>query len=654
MPQDNKYVMTLSLNILNHLGINLYSNVPAVLAEVVANAWDADAENIWIQLDKSEIVLTDDGHGMTDDDINTKYLCVGYRRRSTPGEAITPHFQRPVMGRKGIGKLSLFSVADIIEVQTVKDGQKNGFRLSTEDIQEAMTAGSSEQYYPLPLDPEAIEIEQGTKIVLSGLRKDIAQTASPLRKRLARRFSVIGSEHHFGININGVPVAVSDRDYFHKIQYLWLYDGSSEHYASLCPNLQNSEQRDGKLKDTHFEVSGWIGTVREPSDLKDHGDNLNKIVIMVRGKLAQEDILEEFGESGLYTKYVIGEIHADFLDIDDDDDITTSSRQKVIEDDPRYKALKGFVQKELKHIETAWGALRNKGGVESALKIPQIGEWFENLPPDHKKHAEAMFGKINQLPLEAEDKRRQFKYGVLAFESLRYKHNLKALDHISHENLQALTEVFASLDDIEATLYYQIISERIEIIKRLQAKVEENVLEKLVQEHLFKHLWLLDPAWERATDSAYMEKQVTAEFEKIDTDLTDEEKSGRLDIKYKKSSGMNVVIELKRADRVISTYDLAKQIDKYRTALIKLLERNKQGHEPVEFICIVGRELKEWADPKGRATSAKTLQAQGARVVMYQELISNAYKAYQEFLTKSAEAGYVYKLIQSIDTQDMD
>jgi hypothetical protein len=42
--------MTLSPNVLNHLGINLYTNVPAVLAETVANAWDADAEHVWIAI----------------------------------------------------------------------------------------------------------------------------------------------------------------------------------------------------------------------------------------------------------------------------------------------------------------------------------------------------------------------------------------------------------------------------------------------------------------------------------------------------------------------------------------------------------------------------------------------------------------------------
>lgn len=36
-------VMRISISALEHLGMNLYSNTPAVVSEVVANAWDADA-----------------------------------------------------------------------------------------------------------------------------------------------------------------------------------------------------------------------------------------------------------------------------------------------------------------------------------------------------------------------------------------------------------------------------------------------------------------------------------------------------------------------------------------------------------------------------------------------------------------------------------
>src|SRR5690349_2223587 len=105
--------MTLSLNVLNHLGINLYSNIPAVLSEVVANAWDADADRVNIQIDKRAdfITITDTGHGMNTHDINEKFLTVGYRRRDEKGGAVTRRYGRAVMGRKGIGKLSLFSIA---------------------------------------------------------------------------------------------------------------------------------------------------------------------------------------------------------------------------------------------------------------------------------------------------------------------------------------------------------------------------------------------------------------------------------------------------------------------------------------------------------------------------------------------------------------
>lgn len=84
---EHKYRMTLSLNVLRHLGFGLYSNIAAVLSEVVANAWDADAENVSISIDAEDghVTIEDDGHGMTVDDANRKYLTVGYERRNTDG-----------------------------------------------------------------------------------------------------------------------------------------------------------------------------------------------------------------------------------------------------------------------------------------------------------------------------------------------------------------------------------------------------------------------------------------------------------------------------------------------------------------------------------------------------------------------------------------
>ena len=54
MTNSSKYQMTINLNVLNHLGINLYSNIPAVLSEIVANSWDADATEVDIQIEKGQ------------------------------------------------------------------------------------------------------------------------------------------------------------------------------------------------------------------------------------------------------------------------------------------------------------------------------------------------------------------------------------------------------------------------------------------------------------------------------------------------------------------------------------------------------------------------------------------------------------------------
>lgn len=105
MPDKRKLEMTISLNALEHLGMNLYSNVPSVLSEIVANAWDADAKEVAIDLDKNAGRITiddDDGIGMSRDEVIDRFLNVGFKRRIQLGPE-TPKGRAPT-GRKGIGK----------------------------------------------------------------------------------------------------------------------------------------------------------------------------------------------------------------------------------------------------------------------------------------------------------------------------------------------------------------------------------------------------------------------------------------------------------------------------------------------------------------------------------------------------------------------
>lgn len=648
--------MTLSLNVLNHLGINLYSNVPAVLSEVVANAWDADAENVSIETDeeKKAIIIQDDGHGMTITDANYKYLMVGYRRREE-GPPVTETHKRPVMGRKGIGKLSLFSIANIIEVFSIKGGQKHGFRMVLEDIRNKIQ-NEDHTYYPEIITTLPDDLECGTRIIIRDFKREFRQPEIHLRRRLARRFAIIGEKHRFIIKVNNNQIKLTDRDYFHKVQFLWQYGDRGKEVAALCSACGSFNKRNALIPKTDYSVTGWIATSNEAGALRDAetGDSLNKIVVMVRGKVAQEDILDDFSEGGVYATYIFGEIHADFLDLDDNDDIATSSRQRILEDDPRYIQLKNFIRAELKNIQNHWTELRNEKGTHRALEISAINEWYNSLGKDNKKRAESLFGKINKLTIDSEEERRSLlKHGILAFESMRVKENLDALDALDGAMLEEFVRIFHDIDDIEATMYRQIVMSRVEVIRSLQSKVQENAQEKILQEHLYDALWLLDPGWERVESSEYMEQRVQTEFGKIDAKLTKDELNGRVDIKYRTTSGKHLIIELKRADKAVYSYDLLKQCDKYRQALKKILEAAGKSNEPIEVICVVGRKLKDWNDnPSDRKETDDYMARKSTRVVMYQELIANAEKSYSSFLEKEREAGRIFNLIQGIDSQD--
>ncbi len=654
---EHKYTMTANLNVLKHLGIGLYSNVPAVLSEAVANAWDADASKVEIKIDADNGVITikDDGHGMTISDANRKYLEVGYERRKDGG-SLTPN-GRPVMGRKGVGKLSLFSIARTVEVHSTKDNELHGFKMEVAGIEQA--AANRNEYHPIPL--QNVSLDKGTCLTLTDIKRRLSQSSQPLRRRLARRFSVIGSTHGFAIELNGKPVTVEDRGYHDKLQYIWTFGELGREVRAIAKNLEYHKELSNAIPAVSeyppLTIDGWIGTAKYPKYLKDPDtrESINGIVIMVRGKLAQENILDEFGDENLYSQYIIGEIHANFLDLDEADDIATTSRQRLIEDDPRYQTLKQTLGEHLRTIQNGWREQRDRGGRDVASTIPQIEKWYEGLNSDQKKNAMKLFGRINQLPLEEEsEKRRLFIGGILAFESLRFRNSLNRLDNISIDNLSALSEVFTQLDDLEQSAYYQVTKDRIEVIRKLTNLVDKNAKERALQEHLYKHLWLLDPSWERATRTEQMEKRIYNALDVVYFSLPPEEQKSRVDIHYTTTGNKHVIIELKSADRVVGASELYNQIQRYHSAATGALRQANRDNEPLEFICILGRRPREWdTSPGGEQRYRDSLAAFDARVVMYDNLIDNALQAYQDYVDRSNEAGRVYELIRSITEEDI-
>ena len=159
-------------------------------------------------------------------------------------------------------------------------------------------------YFPVELPTSGIDFNCGTRITLSDLKKrQTISTTQGLRKRLARRFSIIGPAHDFTIKVNGESIKPNDRGYYDKLQYMWTYGDQSD-VEPLCTNVAETKPRANEFHGDIRSVTGWLGTVKESSQLQDElGENLNRIAIFVRGKMAQEDILGDFTERGVYASY---------------------------------------------------------------------------------------------------------------------------------------------------------------------------------------------------------------------------------------------------------------------------------------------------------------------------------------------------------------
>ena len=94
-------------NVITHLGIQMYSTLPPVIAELVSNSYDAESEEVNIFLndggDEKSIVIEDNGHGMSFEEINDKFLVIGRnRRKEKKSEKSKNLFNLSVRGESGI------------------------------------------------------------------------------------------------------------------------------------------------------------------------------------------------------------------------------------------------------------------------------------------------------------------------------------------------------------------------------------------------------------------------------------------------------------------------------------------------------------------------------------------------------------------------
>lgn len=406
------FTFDISLSVLNHLGRNLYRNIITILGEAISNSWDADANNVWINIDKNNnsMEIIDDGMGMTYEDFQNKFLKIGYSKRKNNN--YKTERGRPFIGRKGIGKLALLSCAQKIHVASkTKETDFVGGVIDNSSLDKAIKDDlNSHEYILEDLAPNILSTinieEKGTYIFFENVNEGITNTIDYIKKLIALyfRFSLLDSS--FNIYVNNEKIDERQlKELADNTQFIWKINDIKDQFLETL----NLSDDDKKLLESNMKIKGYIASVDKPSKLKIRGTQ-EKVTIdlFVNERLREKDILRHISTSRIVENYVYGQIHFDDLDSGNTKDIFTSSREGIISNDQSYKQFLNEIERLFKYIMDDWDELRRKKGDDGDpdnMKITPkkrkaqelFNATFKEMKETHKQNSDYKKVRKNQL-----------------------------------------------------------------------------------------------------------------------------------------------------------------------------------------------------------------------------------------------------------------
>lgn len=390
MPQqiEPELVMSFDPSTIEDLGVRMYSTLPPVLAELIANSYDADAEHVFLRLndstDKKEIVIEDDGFGMSFEEINEKFLRIGRKRRTEdPEDQKTPK-GRKIIGKKGLGKLSFFGIAREIEITTKKDGKENSFTLKWEEIK-----NSRENEYKPDLnkfDENCKKSEHGTTIILRDIQRKTDFHPETLAISLSKMF-ILDTDFKVSIQHNsGKPVIVSNEKRYDSLekQIEWKLPNDVSQYT-IFDSYENANK-----------ITGLLIATEKPISPK---TNMRGITLFSRKKLVNAPEYFSDSTSSNFFSYLTGYLEVDFID-EIKEDVISTNRQSLNWDDEEMQDLRKYLQGVIKDLERDWRSRRRVINEEKAKEKTgiDIPSWLKAVPEPIKTATWVLIDKIIGKP----------------------------------------------------------------------------------------------------------------------------------------------------------------------------------------------------------------------------------------------------------------
>ena len=619
MPEKNPGVppvleMVIELGVLEHLGLKMYNSLPAVISEYVANCWDAWATKVDITIPSGRIdanyaiLISDNGAGMSVKDVQTKFLVVGRDKRKAEGsDTVTYDGQvRKMIGRKGLGKIAGFGVAGLVCVRTVRDGQFVEFEMDYDEMRRSLDTPQSNRtkttYKPRVTGWGPIKHSNGTVVSLKRLKRSRAIDLKELRRGLALHFSILGRS--FQLGVNGRDIRPSERSLRKACQFTWDY--------------QNEYIDDTK---TH-SVTGWIGTMSETIPR----DQERGVVVMTRGKLVQEATTFDVGGKGLTGQhglaYLVGEIHADFLD--DVEDLISTGRRSVVWEQEPAASLREWLNSQILKVCGEWADKRRVLHMQVIREAPAYQERIQNLPEKEKKIVDKFLSVVvKQENVDDETFRRVVDFAASNIEYQAFLEFVDSLEEAEVTNPELIIKFFWDWEVFDAIEMIRVVEGRYGVINKFEEMVASKVKETPdLHRFLADNSWLLDPSWDYLDDEIHFTKMLKQQF----PDSTELESDRRIDFLCLGHGSTLNVVELKRPGSAIGRKQL-EQLERYVDFVRSRVSTGGETH--IVHGYIIGGHMSKEPDAIAKA---ERLAKDGMLVRTFDDLQKVAQKIHKRFI----------------------
>lgn len=620
--------------IIDHLGIQMYQSPVAAIAELVANAWDADAEVVSVTLPtelgpEAEIVIGDNGTGMTFVDCQERYLKVGYDRRQRDGGASLEK-RRPLLGRKGIGKFAGFGIAEVIRIETVSKitGEKTVFEL---DIAKLRGEPGGDYIGP-PADVEVIEYrgsdetrareEHGTIVRLKRLTLGRRPSPEAFARSMARRFLLHQRVADFKVLVNGQ--SLSEGEDSERIEFVFPRDYRDEQKPEgivIDPETGWGVEPLGKRK-IRWRFLFYRDTIDE--------EELRGVAVFIRGKLAQTPFFFNLvgglgGQQGM--EYLSGQVEADFLD-ELDTDVTATERQRINWELPETEPLLEWGRERVKSLLRIWRDRRATKRLEALeQKLVPFTKRLARLPTREQKVIKQALYKLARITTINDAQFQELGEAVLtAWERGRLRGLIEELAESAEMTEEKFLEILLEANVLTALHTAEVVKTKLLIIKGLEELIARRDKEHDIRNYIADNPWLIGPGMQTFKRERSIEKFLKEVAEEVDIN-SDGDWQGRIDLALAGDDRL-VILELMRPGLTVD-WDHISRFERYVWTVRERLAANTGGRFRDADGYLIADRLNKKA---GVLPKLKDLKKSRMWAMEWETLLARAVAQWEEFL----------------------